>query len=215
MKWRISDNQVPEEAEELLSRNAIFVYPTETVYGLGGNPCSQKVVQRIFLLKGRPSGKPVPLIASDMTAVRRATAWWPEAAERLASFFWPGPLTLVLPATSRFPKNVLSSSGTVALRISSHPVASRLARACGGWIIATSANRSGEPPVRDPGDLPEDLVRDVDGILDAGPLPPGVPSTIVRLDRAPGVRWGILREGSISREEIRRVIAGYAVEGQG
>lgn len=194
---------VPRDLEELLHRGGVIIYPTETVYGLGGNPEIPGVVDRIYAIKGRPSGKPLPLIAADVDAVRKWTVWRTDPLDRLAEAFWPGPLTLVLEASPRVPKAVASSEGTVAVRVSSHPVAGMLARACGGWIVATSANLSGQSPVSDPAAIPSALLHAVDGLVDGGPLAPSSPSTLVAVRFHHGrVSWAVLREGAVCRETL-------------
>jgi len=194
---------VPRDLEEVLHRGGLVVYPTETVYGLGGNPEIPGVMDRIYGIKGRPLGKPLPLIAADVETVRQWAVWRSDPLDRLAEAFWPGPLTLVLEALPRVPKGVVSSEGTVAVRVSSHPVAGMLARLCGGWIVATSANLSGQPPVCDPVALPEALLHAVDGLVDGGPLVPSRPSTLIAVRFHHGrVSWAVLREGAVSREAL-------------
>ncbi|WP_448382428.1 L-threonylcarbamoyladenylate synthase [Desulfosoma sp.] len=202
-RWIPPFARVPQDLEEELRRGGVVVYPTETVYGLGGNPEIPGVLDRIYGIKGRPSGKALPLIAADVETVRQWVVWRPDPLDRLADAFWPGPLTLVLEASPRVPKGVASSEGTVAVRVSSHPVAGMLARACGGWIVATSANLSGQPPVSDPAALPSALLHAVDGLVDGGPLVPTPPSTLVAVRFRHGrVSWAVLREGAVSRETL-------------
>lgn len=162
-----------------------------------------EAVARIFDIKGRDFDKPLPLIASDRDAVMRAVSEWPEIAERLAKAFWPGPLTIVLPASPKLPSTLHAGTGKIAVRISSHPVAAMLAEASGGLLVSTSANKSGEPaPVR-LGEIPQELRGNVDGIVDSGVLAGGLPSTIVDLAACPPV---LVRAGAIDWEEIRKAI---------
>lgn len=205
-RWRIDQGRVPEEALRLVGRGGVLVFPTETVYGLGGCPMDEKVIGRIFSIKDRPVGKPLPLVAAHLEAVRRAVAWWPSWAQALADAFWPGPLTLVLPAAPGFPRDLVSQQGTIALRISSHPVPKRLADACGGWIVATSANLSGEPPVRDPNKLSKTLLQRVDGLLDGGLLEKEVPSTVVELFPGEMPRWRCVRRGAVDPTGVARIL---------
>lgn len=206
--WKVSPDSPGLETMDLaasrVKEGGILVYPTETFYGLGGDPFQSAVIRRIFSLKGRGPGKPLPLIAADMESVLGAVVRWPEAAQVLARAFWPGPLTLLLAASTNIPRAVRASTGKVALRISSHPVARLLAAAAGGLVVSTSANLSGEPPVKAVEELAPALLRGVDAVLDAGPIGPcagGLPSTIVdvtgpvpRLAREGCVPWKAIEE---------------------
>ncbi len=202
-RWGLPFSRVPPDLKELLQRGGIVVYPTETVYGLGGNPEIPGVVERIAAVKRRSSGKPLPLIASDVETVRKWVLWRSDPLDRIAETFWPGPLTLVLRAAPDVPKSVQSVDGTVAVRVSSHPVAGMLARACGGWIVATSANLSGEPPVSEPSALPPALLNAVDGLVDGGRIPPSAPSTLLAVRFHHGsFSWAVLRQGAVSPETL-------------
>jgi L-threonylcarbamoyladenylate synthase len=188
-------------AGRVLRQGGVIVYPTETFYGLGGNPMDKAVVHRIFQLKGREMGKPIPLIASDREAVFSAVTHWPPLADRLADAFWPGPLTLVLPAHPQLPVLLSANTKTIAVRVSSNPIAAALASALGGLITATSANPAGEPPSSDPFFIDPALLLQTDGLLDAGTLPGELPSTIVdltaispRLVRAGRISWGQIKQ---------------------
>ena len=188
-----------ERAAAVLSREGVLIYPTETFYGLGGDPRMEPVVDRIYRIKGRDSGKALPLIASDLPAARKAVSLWPETAERLAAAFWPGPLTLLLPAAPSLPPALHAGTGSIALRISSHPLARALAERAGGLLIATSANRSGEPACRRVVDIPAALAALVDVVIDGGELPGGLPSTIVAVTPS-GIE--LVRSGCISFEDV-------------
>lgn len=202
-RWLCPMEPVPQDLKEVLGRGGVIIYPTETVYGLGGNPWIPGVVERIYSIKGRSPGKALPLIAADADIVREWVVWRSDPLDRLAERFWPGPLTLVLQASAHVPKSLQSVDGTIAVRVSSHPVAGMLARACGGWIVATSANLSGEPSVSDPQALPPDLLGSVDGLVDCGPLPPSPPSTLVAVRfHQERFSWKILREGAVSRTTL-------------
>jgi len=181
-------------AVSVIRQGGIVVYPTETFYGLGGHPELPEAIERIYRIKRRDLRKPLSLIAADVRAVRRSVASWPPAAERLASAFWPGPLTLVLPASPIFPLALIGESATIALRISSHPVSQLLAAGVGGVLIATSANLSGQPPCRRLEDLEIDIVSQVDAIIDGGITAGQAPSTVVNVTAVPAQ---LLREGAI------------------
>lgn len=206
--WKI-DPQQPEplwitHAAALILKGGVIIYPTETFYGLGGHPGMKAAIERIFRIKERDFNKPLPLIAAHMEAVREAVGSLPPAAEKLAAAFWPGPLTLVLPLASRLPSMLHAATGKIAVRISPHPVARDLAAAVGGLLIATSANAAGRPACRDPEEIPAPLIRQVDGLLDAGSLPGGAPSTIVDVSVEPP---RLVRDGVLPWEEIRELMA--------
>ncbi len=191
------------EAAHVLRSGGLIVYPTETFYALGAVPVIAEAVDRVFKIKGRDFRKPLPLIASDREAVLSAASEWPEAAETLARVFWPGPLSIVIPASWSLPRALNAGTGKIAIRISSHPVASLLARAAGGLIVSTSANRAGELPASSPGAVARKLLRSVDAFLDTGDLPGGLPSAIVDVTVRPAA---LIREGKIPWEQIRRAL---------
>lgn len=196
--WRVDPSQpcggIPAEAAQILGRGGVLIYPTETFYGLGADPSSELAVRRIFSIKGREFRKPLPLIADRLESVRRVVSEWSSEALRLAECFWPGPLTLLLTLNGPFPPLLHGGTGKIALRVSSHPVASALAARAGGLLISTSANKSGQPAVSDLRDLPTELGNSVDGILDGGTLQGDLPSTLVDVTVSPPQ---LLREGVI------------------
>jgi L-threonylcarbamoyladenylate synthase len=191
------------EAAAILRSGGVIIYPTETFYALGAVPAIEEAVERVFELKGRDFGKALPLIASDLQAVLRAVSVWPEAADKLARLFWPGPLSLIVPVSASMPSALHAGTGKIAVRISSHPVASLLARACGGLIVSTSANLSGGPAPESPGATDAGLLGSVSAMLDAGNLPGGFPSTIVDVSAHSVV---LVREGKIPPEVISRAL---------
>jgi len=186
-------------AAETLRAGGVLAYPTETFYGLGALASDRAAVSRLAAAKLRPDGKPLPLLAADLSQVAQVVARLEPAAQRLADALWPGPLTLVLPAAAGIAPEITAGTGTVAIRVPGSEVARRLARLAGGAIVSTSANVSGEPPPVAAYDLSPVLLGRIDGVLDAGPAPGGLASTIVVLeDGAPRV----LREGPISLARI-------------
>lgn len=198
------DAEVIAAAASVLKRGGIVVYPTETFYGLGGNPALPDTVERIFRIKKRGPEKALPLIASGVPVVREWVDEFPAVAEKLATVFWPGPLTLILPAARRLPPRVHASTGKLAVRVSSHPIARELAAALGGLIISTSANFTDHPACRTPGEIPIDFARQVDGLIDAGGLPGNLPSTIVDVTGGAPL---LVREGHIPFADIERAAA--------
>ncbi len=211
-RWMAPFLEFPKDLEELLRRGGVVIYPTETVYGLGGDPRNAAVLERIYALKGRPLHKPLPLIASNVETVQKWVQWRSHPLDRIAKHFWPGPLTLVLQASWNVPQNLTSKEGTLAVRVSAHPLAILLAEACGGMLVATSANLSGEPAVSNPAELSSDLLNAVDGLVDVGPLPPSPPSTILAV-AFEGTRYSlkVLREGAVSVETLREFFRGEPV----
>jgi len=190
-------------AADLLRQGKLVVFPTETLYGLAARVAEEDAVDRVAEIKGRLSGSPLPVLLGSQRVAERF-ARFDSAALRLADAFWPGPLTLVLPARIGLPAPLLGQERTVGLRISSHPVAAALAEWCEA-ITATSANRSGGRPPGEPADVSERIRDEAAALIDAGPLPGRVPSTVVRL--AAG-RAEILRRGVIPGSEIRAVAGG-------
>jgi len=186
-------------AASILRSGGIVLYPTETFYALGAMPSIEGAVEKIYEIKGRDGRKPLPLIASDIDAILSVASEWPEAAGTLARSFWPGPLSLIVPAGPHLPAVVHAGTGKVAVRISSNEVASLLARDCGGLIVSTSANLAGEPPAASAGDAGAGLLASVEAVLDAGNLPGGLPSTVVDVAVHPAK---LVRPGKISWDDI-------------
>lgn len=205
--WKVDAGEIPPclllEAASILTHGGLVIYPTETFYALGAVPALPEALARIYAVKGRQTGKPLPLIASRMEAALSAVSNWPESADVLAAAFWPGPLTLLLPAASSLPLILHAGTGKVAIRISSHPVAVLLAQLAGGLLVSTSANRSGAPPPDNSESLPPALLHGVEGLLDAGRLCGGLPSTIVDVTAAPPV---LLRAGALDWNDISRAL---------
>lgn|GEM_PF-121656 len=191
------------DAACILRSGGLVLYPTETFYALGAIPGIAEAVERVFEIKGRDLGKPLPLIASDLQAVLGAASEWPESAEALARLFWPGPLSMVIPAAASLAAVLHAKTGKIAIRISSHPVATMLAQASGGLIVSTSANKAGEPPPKSPGGISTELILSVEALLDAGNLPGGLPSAIVDTTVQPAA---LIRAGKIDWKDIRRAI---------
>jgi L-threonylcarbamoyladenylate synthase len=187
-------------AAEVVLRGGVVAYPTDTLYGLAVDPVSPSAVARLFAVKGRDPGAAIPLIAADTTQVETWAGELSETAMRLARRWWPGPLSLVVPASPRLCRELLGASASVAVRVPAHAVAVALARAVGRPVTSTSANRSGQPAAARPGDLVP-LAADLDVLLDAGTSPGGAPSTVVdvtgrepRLVRAGAVPWNRVLE---------------------
>jgi L-threonylcarbamoyladenylate synthase len=189
------DPVVIAQAADTLRRHGIVAYPTDTLYGLAADPRSDDAVEKIYAVKGRSARSAIPLIASDLQQVHRIARLGIRDLE-LARAFWPGPLTIVLPATGIVAPTLLAGGATVAVRVPAHPVARALAAALGCCITATSANMSGHEPAASADQVLAALGSSVDLVLDGGLAPGGLPSTIVemtsdgpRLVRAGAVAW--------------------------
>ncbi len=196
----------PPAAAALLRAGALVVFPTETLAGLGCDPRHPAALARLGALQGRPAGQPYPLLVPDLAAAA-ALAELPATARRLARRFWPGLLTLVLPARASVPASWTSADRTLALRVSGHPTAAALTRALGGPLVATSANRSGETPPRRVADVDPVLRAAVELVLPDEDAPvAGAGSTLVRV--APDGSWTVLREGALSRAAVAAVLEG-------
>jgi L-threonylcarbamoyladenylate synthase len=202
------DPDVIAKAAAVLRRGGLVAFPTETVYGLGANALDRAAVAGIFLAKGRPANNPIIVHVAAVTDVSQVAAEWPPVAAVLAQRFWPGPLTLVLPKRDVVPDTVTAGGPTVAVRLPAHPVALALIRAAGMPVAAPSANRSSElSPTR-----AEHVLRGLDGwidlLLDSGPTPGGIESTVLDVTGSPP---RLLRPGLVSYAELEGVIGAVAL----
>jgi L-threonylcarbamoyladenylate synthase len=196
-------DQAVDKAVEALRRGELVVYPTETLYALGADAASPAALRRLFAAKVREAGKPVALIAADPAmgfAIARAV---PAAARRLAKAFWPGPLTLVMPAKVGLPESLVGADGGVGVRVSSHPIARALARRLGRPITATSANLAGQLPSTTLEQARTAFGRKVKVYLEGGVLGGSLPSTVVAFDRE---TINVLRTGAIPRRRLEAAL---------
>src|SRR4051812_20749755 len=169
------------EAAAVLRDGGLVAFPTETVYGLGARALDPASVARIYEAKGRPSYNPLIVHVATVDAARALSSAWPEAADRLAERFWPGPLTLVVPRAPVIPDAVSAGLDTVGVRIPGHPVAHALLEAAGIPVAAPSANRSMGVSPTTAEHVRRSLGGRVDLILDGGPCPVGIESTVLSL----------------------------------
>jgi L-threonylcarbamoyladenylate synthase len=190
-------------AAALLRHGGLVAFPTETVYGLGGNALDAAAVSRIFAAKGRPGNNPLIVHLAAADEVAQVAAAWPESAARLAERFWPGPLTLVLPRHPHVPDAVTAGGPTVAVRVPAHPVAQALLRAAGIPVAAPSANRSSRLSPTRAEHVLQDLGGRVELILDGGPCKGGIESTVLDLTAAPP---RLLRPGLVSLADLQGVL---------
>ena len=182
-------------AVKVLVDGGVVAFATDTLYGLAVDPRSAQAIARLFAVKEREPGHAVPLIAADEQQVQQAGEW-PVPAQRLAAAFWPGPLSLVLPASTSIHRDVQAADGSIAVRVPRSDAARALAAAFGFCITSTSANLSGQPPTNSPAVVRATIGARIDFLLDSGDAPGGAPSTIVdarqqppRLVRAGAVPW--------------------------
>ena len=189
------------EAGEIIKAGGLVAFPTETVYGLGGDALNPASSRKIYEAKGRPSDNPLIVHIADMEALQAIVKCVPEAAKRLAEAFWPGPLTMILEKSVLVPKETTGGLETVAVRMPSDDVALAFIRAAGGYVAAPSANRSGRPSPTRAEYVAQDLDGRIEMILDGGDVTLGLESTIVDLTVEPPV---ILRPGFITREMLRQ-----------
>jgi len=188
-------------ASQMVRMGGLVVYPTDTVYGLGCDPLNIEVVKRLFRVKGERK-KPLPILASDIESVEKI-AYLPEGARKIATKFWPGPLTLVVPKKPVLPDLVTCNLDSVGVRVPNHDVAIQLIRSSNGLLVGTSANKTGAKPPRTAYEAAEQLGEEVDIILDGGPTTLGTSSTVVDLTLE---KPKILRKGPISLEEVLRIV---------
>jgi L-threonylcarbamoyladenylate synthase len=189
-------------AAEALRQGGLVCFPTETVYGLGANALDAAAVARIFEAKGRPANNPLIVHAADRERAKELVAAWPESADRLAERFWPGPLTLVLPRAEAVPDVVTAGGPTVAVRVPAHPVARELLAVSGLPVAAPSANRSARLSPTTAAHVLHDLDGRVDLILDGGPTPGGIESTVLDLSGPPR----LLRPGLIEAAALEAIV---------
>lgn len=201
-----------ERAVEALRRGGLVAFPTETVYGLGADASRPDAVARIFRAKGRPPAHPLIVHLPSAEHSSRWARRVPEAAERLADRFWPGPLTLILEKRDDVPDAVTGGQPTVGLRVPDHPMALALLGAFGGGLAAPSANRFGSVSPTTAEHVRHELGGAVDVILDGGPCAVGVESTILDLS---GSTPRLLRPGGVSRAELEAVLGTEVVVGGG
>ncbi len=182
-------------ATSVLRSGGLVAFPTETVYGLGANALDAAAVARIFAVKGRPANNPVIVHVAAVDDVAAVATEWPEVAAHLAARFWPGPLTLVLPRRSEVPDIVTAGGPTVAVRLPAHPVAQAVIRAAETPLAAPSANRSTHLSPTQAAHVLQELEGQIDLVLDAGPTPGGLESTVLDLTSTPP---RLLRPGLIT-----------------
>lgn len=207
-----ADNRRPEVMERagaILKKGGLVAFPTETVYGLGGDALNPEASARIYAAKGRPSDNPLIVHIADMEALKVLASEVPEKARLLADRFWPGPLTMIMPKSDAVPYATTGGLDTVAIRMPSHPTAYELIRSSGVYIAAPSANTSGRPSPTTAQHVYEDLNGRIDMIIDSGKVDIGLESTIVDLT---GEIPTILRPGYITKEMLEEAVGPVTID---
>src|SRR4051812_37398098 len=189
-----------QEAAKWIVNGGVIALPTDTLYGLGADPYSAAAVARVFAVKGRAAERALPLIAADAAQVATHLGRLDAVAQLLADRFWPGPLTLLLPAPVALAADVTGGTGKVGVRVPADAVARAICAEAGQPITATSANVSGEPATADPNRVESTLGTRIDLLIDTGTTPGGPASTIVDVTAAEPI---LVRAGAISWEEIQ------------
>ena len=192
-----------KRAGEILKSGGLVAFPTETVYGLGGDGLHEESSRKIYEAKGRPSDNPLIVHVADMEHLEKIVKKVPKAAYKLAEAFWPGPMTMILEKNDLVPYGTTGGLDTVAIRMPSDPIALELIRQGGGYIAAPSANTSGRPSPTTAGHVAEDLGDAIDMIIDGGQVNIGLESTIVDFTEEVPV---VLRPGYISLEMLQEVL---------
>jgi len=200
---------VLQEAGALIRRGELVAFPTETVYGLGGNGLNPEAARKIYEAKGRPSDNPLILHVAEEAQIPELVREYPPRARALAQAFWPGPLTMILPKSSRVPRESTGGLDTVALRMPSHEGARAFLKAAALPVAAPSANRSGRPSPTEAAAVWEDMQGRIPLILDGGPCEIGLESTIVDLSVPVPT---LLRPGFYGLKALEEVLGLVAVD---
>lgn len=186
---------------ECLTAGGVVAIPTDTVYGIAASLAHPEALDRIYAIKGRPDRMPLPVLVSSIDALSHLVLVG-DTVLPLFDTFWPGPLTVVLPASARVPDRVLGPGKTVGVRLPDHPFAIEVIDKAGGAVACTSANRTGAEPGHTAAEVVLSLGVDLDLILDGGRTPGGIASTVVAVD---GLTLRFLREGAIPIAEVIRI----------
>lgn len=209
IKHTTEDEKAILTAGEIIKHGGLVAFPTETVYGLGGDALNPDSSRKIYAAKGRPSDNPLIIHICRLEDIYKIVSDFPEKAKQLADEFWPGPLTMVLPKAEAVPKETTGGLNTVAVRMPVDPIALSFIEAAGGYVAAPSANVSGRPSPTSSRYVEEDMCGRIDMIIDGGDVEIGLESTIVDLT---GDTPMLLRPGSITLEMLEGVLGKVAVD---
>ncbi|MCR5387660.1 MAG: threonylcarbamoyl-AMP synthase [Lachnospiraceae bacterium] len=203
------DKEALKHAGEVIKNGGLAAFPTETVYGLGGDAKNPESSKKIYAAKGRPSDNPLIVHIADFEDIKKISKNLPDLAKKLSDAFWPGPLTMIVEKNDVIPYETTGGLDTVAVRLPSDEVARELIRASGGFVAAPSANTSGRPSPTKAWHVIEDMDGKIDVIIDSGRSLLGLESTIVDLTVKDPV---ILRPGFITESMIRKVCEGVSTD---
>lgn len=192
-----------------LRRGEVIVFPTETLYGLGADALNFFAVGKVFQLKGRDPDNPFPVLVADRTMLDCLIAETTQLADSLMTRFWPGPLTLVLPARTDIPRPLVNRDGGIGVRLSSQPIATELVRLLGRPVTATSANPSGQPGARTVAQAKNYFAGKIDIYLDGGELNSPIGSTVAAVSKD---KLKIIRAGEIRRETLENFVGKGVIE---
>lgn len=199
---------VAADVAAVVRRGGVVAMPTDSLYALGADPFSKLAVRRVCAIKGGRDDKPILVLIADRSQLAALATRIPSAAALLMDRFWPGPLTIILPASPHLPVALTAGTGTVGVRWPAQPLVAKLLRAAGP-LTGTSANRSGAAPARTALDVARGLGGDVDLIVDGGPSPVVSPSTVVE---ASDTTVRVLRKGPIGQPALATALAETGIE---
>ena len=209
MKHTTEDEKAILQAGNIIKQGGLVAFPTETVYGLGGDALNPDSSRKIYAAKGRPSDNPLIIHICRLEDVHRIVSDFPKKAQQLANEFWPGPLTMVLPKSGAVPDETTGGLNTVAVRMPVDPVALAFIEAAGGYVAAPSANVSGRPSPTSSRYVEEDMCGRIEMIIDGGDVEIGLESTIVDLT---GDTPMLLRPGSITLDMLKDILGNVEVD---
>ena len=198
----LEDGRALEIAIASMQKGGVIAFPTDTVYGIGASLTQPAALARIYEVKGRSLDKPLPILVSRPEVIATLSDAPDSDLLKLASHFWPGPLTVILRANASLPSEVVAPDGTFGVRVPDHSIALTIAQHNGGAIATTSANRSGMPPACHAHEIQKMLGDEIDVILDGGITPQSTASTVIRRD---GDTITIVREGAVPQDEIKNI----------
>jgi L-threonylcarbamoyladenylate synthase len=198
----LEDGRALEHAIEVLQRGGVIAFPTDTVYGIGASLQHPEALRRIYDLKGRQPDKPLPILISRPEVVDQLSPDVDERLIELAQHFWPGALTVVMPAADHLPAEVKAPDNTIGVRLPNHSIPLTIADHAGGAIVATSANLSGQEAAHTASEIRDAFGGAIDVILDGGFAPAANASTVIRVTNSD---IEVLREGVISAGDLRAI----------
>ena len=192
-----------QEAADIILDDGVIGYPTETVYGLGANALSGNAIEKVFQLKRREKNKPILVIASNLDKVKELVSFFPETAELLAQYFWPGPLTIIFKAAAHLTKSLLGDGNSIGIRIPDNRICLELLKICKIPLTSTSANLAGEKNPISADEVIDNFSNELELVIDGGLARSTMSSTVLDLSTEKSV---LMREGVIKKIEIEQII---------